>query len=280
MKNLSDSREKKTEAFFKDAVTWTLPEVQGRVINQNIKPESKTNINEVRTFEERIKKQIEAIKHQKDHPTYLTVSQLQDIQKQAYDEAYKQGYDEAYQKGIKDSEQYLQQQTQQQQQELKAKAQQLQNAFNALARPLSDVDSAVEQQLTEMVFYLSRQILDQELKTNPEHITRVLQQSIARLPMSQRNVLIKLNPADIQLMQDNDIDIDDHDWKLEADESISVGGCLVESEAVRIDRRLETRMKELTKQLFSGLSEPDFVATQDDDIESQNTDAGLEVSDE
>jgi len=277
VKNLSDTDQKKSEAFFKDAVAWHMPEVQGHVINKDIKPEKKATIDDARHFEERINQQINKIKQREDNPTYLTVSQLQEIQKQAHDEAFKQGYDEAFQKGTAEAEAYIKNETESERKDLRQKAQQLQNAFNALAKPLSDVDTAVEQQLTEMVFFLSRQILDHELRINPEHITQVLQQAISRLPMAQRNVLIKLNSADISLLQINDIEIEGHDWKLEADDSVAIGGCLVESESVRIDRRMETRMKELARQLFAGLDQPEISE------QATNTNSGhidLEVTDD
>ncbi len=277
MKNLSDSDQKKAEAFFKDAVAWHMPEVQGHVINKDIKPEKKATIDDARNFEERINQQINKIKQREDNPTYLTVSQLQEIQKQAHDEAFKQGYDEAFKKGTVEAEAHIKRETESERKDLRQKAQQLQNAFSALAKPLSDVDTAVEQQLTEMVFFLSRQILDHELRINPEHITRVLQQAISRLPMAQRNVLIKLNPADIALLQNNDIEIEGHDWKLEADDSVAIGGCLVESESVRIDRRMETRMKELARQLFAGLDEPEISASNSGD-DTKGID--LEVTDD
>lgn len=279
MKSLFDSDEKKPREVFKDAVSWDMPEVQGDVINKTLKPEKKIELDDVRQFEERIKKQIEQIQRRKDNPTYLTVSQLQEIQKQAYDEAYQQGYEEAYKKGTADADNFLKKQTESQRQDLQQKAAQLQHAFDALAKPLEDVDKAVEQQLTEMVYYLVRQILDFELATNPAHITRVLQQAISRLPMSQRNVLIKLNPADVKLLQENEITIEGHEWRLEADDKIAAGGCLVESESVRIDRRLETRMKDLVKHLFTGLEQPSLDIVDEDSLTPLGDD-DLEVSDE
>ena len=283
MKNLSDTTSKKTGSLFKDAVAWDLPEVQGQVINKEDKAD-KTTLDEARHFEDRINRQIEKIKQRKENPTYLTVSQLQDIQKQAYDEAYQQGYDDAFKKGTDEAEKFLQTETEAQKNELKLKAQQLQKVFNTLEKPLADVDETVEQQLTEMVFYLTRQILDHELSINAEHITRVLQQAISRLPMAQRNVLIKLNPADIELLKQNEIDIEGHDWTLQADNNITVGGCLVESESVRIDRRMESRMKELVKQLFNGMDQPAMVEQKTEqrqaEIPSATDASDLDITDE
>ncbi|MCK4708988.1 MAG: hypothetical protein KAU21_10265, partial [Gammaproteobacteria bacterium] len=108
--------------------------------------------------------------------------------------------------------------------------------------------------------------------------TSVIQQAISRLPMAQRQVLIKLNPADIKLLQENGIEVDEHDWKLEADDNIAVGGCLVESETARIDLRLETRMRQLTSQLFDGLKQPD--ENSELNINELDDSSGLEISDE
>ena len=288
MKSLSDTSKEKPATLFDSAVTWTMPEVSGQTIKKKVKPEKKTNLEDVRSFEDRIKKQIADIQQQKDNPTYLTVSQLQDIQKQAHDEAYKKGYDEAYKKGTADSNEFIQKELSQQRAELNQKAAQLQQCFNVLSRPLTDVDEAVEQQLTEMVFSLTKQIISHEISTSPEHITGVLQQAISRLPMAQRQVLIKMNSADIKLLQDNDINIEDPDWKLDADDSIAAGGCLIETESVRIDRRIDTRMKELSQQLFNGLALPENAAELNSTEVNNNSDqnkgsasnSGLEITDE
>ena len=287
MKSLSDTNKEKPTTSFDSAVTWTMPEVSGQTIKKKIKPEKKTSLDDVRSFESRIKKQIDDIKKQKDNPTYLTVSQLQDIQKQAHDEAYKKGYDEAYKKGTADSDQFIQKELSQQRAELKQKATQLQQCFNVLSRPLNDVDDAVEQQLTEMVFSLTKQIISHEISISSEHITGVLQQAISRLPMAQRQVLIKMNSADIKLLQDNDINIEDPDWKLDADDSIAAGGCLIETESVRIDRRIDTRMKELSQQLFDGLAFPENAAelnasevNDNSQDKGSGSSSGLEITDE
>lgn len=267
-RSLSDFEQQKSNNSFKEAVIWALPEVSGITIKQIVKAEKKTSLDDVHSFEDRIKKQLASIKEQKENPTYLTVSDIENIQKQAYDEAYKKGYEEAYKKGTEESQK-------DQKEELQDKVKRLNNCFSTLSKPLIDIDAVVEQQLTEMVYYLFKELLNHELSINPEHITGILQQAISRLPMNHRQLMIKLNPADLKLLQDNAVDIEDPTWNFEADESIAMGGCLVESETARIDLRLETRMRQLTSQLFTNLSQPDEATEADNTATDEPSDLGI-----
>jgi len=252
---LSDPADKNTSQF-KDAVAWSLPQIQGQSTKSVIKPERKLEIDEVKEFEARIKKQIEAIKHEKENPTFLTVKQIEDIQQQAHDEAYEKAYKEAYEKGTKDAEQFLQDQLQSERLTLQEKAIQLQQCFNTLAKPLTDIDTEVEQQLTDTVFYFCKQLLTHELSTDPSHILTLIQSAVSGLPITQQKIVIKLNPADIYLLSDNQVEIDDQEWKLEADDSIAVGGCVVVTDVSSVDLNIEDRVKKLTEQLYEGLQSP------------------------
>ena len=102
-KSLSDLDQNKSKNNFQNAVAWSLPEIKGAVSGGRVVREQKIDIDDVKQFESRIKKQIEAIKREQDNPTYLTVKQIEEVQKQAYDEAYK----EAYKKGTEASEKFL-----------------------------------------------------------------------------------------------------------------------------------------------------------------------------
>lgn len=280
---MSDLNERKHNQQFNDAVAWALPQIKGAASSPNVVAERKVDIDDVKQFESRIKKQIETIKKERDHPTYLTVKQIEDIQKLAHDEAYEVAYKEAYEKGSKDSEEFLESQLQEEREQLKQKADQLQQCFNALSQPLKDLDAELEQQLTDTVFHFCKQLLTHELNVDPSHIMRLIQQSVARLPVAQRKISIKLNPSDINLLKDNDIDVSDQDWKIDPDESVAAGGCIIESEASSIDMSLEKRLKTITSQLYSGLSQPDEndinldVDTQD---ESEDNGADLEIDNE
>lgn len=274
MKSLSNITETDSTDNFTDAVTWVLPEIKGTLVKDDSQRKKIIDIDDVKLFEERIKKQIEAIKKEKDNPTYLTVKQIEEVQKQAYDESYK----EAYEKGIADSEKYLEEKLQEERKELKNKAAQLQQCFNTLSRPLQDVDLEVEQKLTDIVFYFCKQLLGHELNVDSSHMLRLIQQSVASLPVAQKNIIVKLNPSDIELLKEGEVDITDQDWKVEVDESVAKGGCVINTSTSSVDLDIENRIKKLTQQLYSGLTEPDDLSLQFDDDKDSNTD--LEIEDE
>lgn len=273
-KSLSDINESSSSKAFNDAVTWVLPEIKGAAAQQKIKNRNTVDIDDVKFFEERIKKQIKAIQEEKDNPTFLTVKQIEDIQKQAYDEAYK----DAYEKGIADSEKYLESRLQEERKELKQKANQLQQCFNTLSRPLQDIDLEVEQKLTDIVFYFCKQLLGHELNVDSSHILRLIQKSVASLPVAHRNITIKLNSTDIQLLEKGGFDISEQDWKVEADESVAAGGCIINTETSSVDLGIENRIKKLTQQLYSGLAKPNEDALTLD--ATDDADIGLEIDDE
>lgn len=276
---MSDLNKNGTKNKFDNAPTWSLPEISGTVINRGEKKEKKIDLDDVHLFEERIKKQIETIKKQKENPTYLTVSQIEEIQKHAYDEAYQKGYDEAYKKGTEDSETFLKEKLVSEKKDLKQKAQQLQQSLNALSQPLQDIDAEVEQELTNIIFYFCKQLLAQELKVDASHIQHLIQQALTRLPLAHRKVKIKLNPADIVLLEENNVSAGEHDWILESDNNVSIGGCLVEAETASIDLSLESRLKELTAQLFTDLKPPDEIMPDFHDDHPVD-DSGSEISDD
>ena len=272
---MSDLDQNKSKDKFQNAVAWSLPEIKGAVSGGGVVREQKIDIDDVKQFESRIKKQIEAIKREQDNPTYLTVKQIEEVQKQAYDEAYK----EAYKKGTEDSEKFLESKLQEERKELKQKALQLQQCFNVLSKPLKDVDLEVEQQLTDIVFHFCKQLLTHELNIDATHILRLIQKSVASLPVAQRNILVKLNPSDIDLLKECDINVSEQDWKVETDESVSAGGCIIETETSSMDLGIETRLKKLTSQLYSGLKQPDDVAINLDN-KNEELDSDLEIKDE
>jgi len=255
-KSLSDFDFDKSNKSFKDAVSWSLPAVEGDIINKHTQPRAQLEIDDVRLFEERIQKRIQRIKQQEETPTFLTVKQIEEVQTQAYDEAYKVGFEEAYKKGTEDSERFIQEQLVAERAVLKQNAQQLQNCFNMLSKPLDAVDQDVEQQLTETVFYFCKQILAHELRIDSTHVLHLMQQAITRLPVAQRQIIIHLNPADIALLEQDGISDSDHGWTFEADTGVSAGGCIIKTEVASIDLSLEKRLSEITDQLFSGLKPP------------------------
>lgn len=167
-----------------------------------------------------------------------TVEEIEALQKQAYDEAKKEGYAEGLKQGQAEMKQEIQQ-----------KVRRLQQVFNFLQHPLNEMDEQVEQQLADLTLTLAKQLLKKESQFDVEHILGLIKASLDYLPIKSRGVRVKLNPADVLLLEQSDLNISEQSWSCEADKSITQGGCKIESDISYIDATVEERVQQLVDQL-------------------------------
>lgn len=163
-----------------------------------------------------------------------TVEEIQELQRQATEEAKKAGYAEGLKQGL---------------QEMKSKANQLQSIINFLHSPIEEMDQKVEYQLTELSLCIARQLLRKECSVDEKHIQALIHESLDYLPIKASNVRVRLNPADIELLNKAEINTAEQKWECVADASVKVGGCLIESDTSHIDVSMETRIEQLVEQL-------------------------------
>jgi len=163
-----------------------------------------------------------------------TVEEIEALQKQAYEEAVIEGRAEGVKQGL---------------QEMALKAKQLQKAFNFLQQPLNELDKEVEQQLTELAIILAEQLLQKESKLDAQHIQNLVHNSLEYLPVKSRDIQVRLNADDIALLNQAEIDTNEQSWVCVADNSVTPGGCIIESAASHIDATVETRVQQLVEQL-------------------------------
>jgi len=164
-----------------------------------------------------------------------TVEDIEILQKQAYEEGKQQGIEDGKKAGMA---------------ELQAKAQQLMAIMHILDKPLQQLDKDVEKQLIGLTLSLTHMLLKKECSTKAEHIQGVIHEALDFLPIQSRHIQVRLNPADISLLSEADIDVGAQDWTCIEDPEVSQGGCLVESDQSHIDASVETRLQQLVDQLF------------------------------
>ena len=159
-----------------------------------------------------------------------TVEDIEALQKEAYEEGRKQGREA----GLV---------------EIQQQAKKLANMFNFFQQPLTTLDGEVEQQLTELALTVARQVLKKECCTDATTAQNIIHEALDYLPVNSRNVRIRLNPADIALLQQGGLDLAAQKWTHVADNSVSQGGCFIESDTSHIDASLETRVQQIVDQL-------------------------------
>ena len=113
-----------------------------------------------------------------DGKGYLTAGRLQELQKDAYDEAWQKGHAD----GLAAGEQAVLQ-----------RAARFDELLRALSRPFDELDESVEKQLLELTTALLKQLFRREIKINPSHVIGVVREAIQALPIASRSVRVHLH---------------------------------------------------------------------------------------
>ena len=124
----------------------------------------------------------------------------------------------------------------------------LTDAIEELARIQKQIRHDTEKEVVELALAVAERIVRQELMSNRASIVNVVQEALQKVE-HQQAVVLKMNPADMQFLdpsrlpftdtagQSNNIRI-----RIEADETITRGGCFIETESGDVDARIETQI--------------------------------------
>lgn len=168
-----------------------------------------------------------------------TAEQIEQIQRQAHDEAVEAGHAEGYQAGYAAGAAAAQQQ-----------AEQLAVLMSRLDQALQQVDAQVAQSLLDLSLELARQMLHQALAVKPELLLEVVRAAIAELPHFNQGAHLVLNPADAGLVRQQLGDQLAHaGWKIFEDTQLERGGCRVQTANSQIDATLPTRWQRVVATL-------------------------------
>ena len=159
---------------------------------------------------------------------FITARRLQELQKEAYDEAYQAGLE----KGMKAGEE-----------EIKRRASRFDQLLSALARPFDELDETVETKLVELSMTIVKQLFHREIHIDPSHLIGVVREAIQLLPVASRNIKVHLHPEDAKLVLEALSPADgERAWNVVEDPLISRGGCKVSTDNSQIDAQVEARL--------------------------------------
>ncbi|WP_144209952.1 flagellar assembly protein FliH [Shewanella donghaensis] len=118
-------------------------------------------------------------------------------------------------------------------------------------QPLMVLDAELEAELLQLSINLAKSIVGNELQTHPEHILSVLRQGVDSLPIKKQQVTLRFCPDDATLVYQlySDSQLEKNKWEIEADPSLKVGDCIIQSERSNVDLRVEERMKQTFTEL-------------------------------
>lgn len=157
----------------------------------------------------------------------------------AVQEARQSGYQDGYRNGLAALESYKQTQTAQM-------AAFMSDQVGTVVRELHHRLEALEQQLAGRVarvaLELARQVVRTEIQQHPEHVVEVAEQALAALLASARQIVLRLHPEDIALVQAELTEsLGARGVRLLPDAGLTRGGCVVESDLATVDATVESR---------------------------------------
>lgn len=188
----------------------------------------------------------------------LTADDIEQIRQAAYDEGFAEGKEEGFSKGYTEGREQGQQDglaqglaegkkqgLAQGETELTERLGQLSALLNQLQQPLADINEQVKQQLLQLSLAMAQAVIGVEVNTNPQVILQALSDAIAALPLDAGQIQIKLNPADLTIVEQyyNAEQLAQQQWQLRADPAIARGGCLLETARSSVDRSLAQRLQ-------------------------------------
>lgn len=165
----------------------------------------------------------------------LTVSQLEQIERAAFEEAYAKGHAAGLAAAQAEEQMKLDQLTQ--------KLTRVDGMLNTLARPLAEMDAEVERELLALASTLAKHLVRRELKTDPGQIVGVIRETVALLPVATRDVRVHLHPEDAALVREKlAAPQAERAWTIVEDPVLTRGGCRVTTDTAQIDARVESRL--------------------------------------
>lgn len=170
----------------------------------------------------------------------MTAAQLEEMQKQAYQEAFEQGRKEGFEFGHREA---LEQG--------RKHLEHLEGLISTLDEPLKQLDEQVEQEILELVLAIVKQLVRREVKNDPGQIIGVVREALSVLPVSARHVRLVLHPDDAKLVREiYDVSEKEIGWSIVEDPVLEQGGCKVLTDVSQVDATLESRLSTLVAQLL------------------------------
>jgi flagellar assembly protein FliH len=120
--------------------------------------------------------------------------------------------------------------------------------LNAIGDQHNHLRSAVETTVIDLALEISTRIVKREVELESPVLAQI-REAIKRI-LGVEKVKMKINKADEDLVRSHKTDLHQaadsvKEFVLDADDKISVGSCILESELGNVDARIETQMKQI-----------------------------------
>ena len=197
-----------------------------------------------------------------------TASEIEVIQKQAWQEGFDQGYEDGLSKGHAkglDSGQEV--------------IHSLSRTLDALSKPARLFNDRVMDELVAVIRAVARQLVRREIHQDPGQLIAVIREAVNALPFSSQQIQIRLHPEDSVIVREAlALDSKAPIWELIEDPVLNRGDVRLVGDASRVDGRLETRLNTLISGMLGGVRQADEVVSEGSQSAAMIKDNGDEQS--
>jgi flagellar assembly protein FliH len=164
----------------------------------------------------------------------------------AESEGFKEGYERGLSKGQIDGQQTANE-------EASKIVEQFSSILNSLQQPLQTTLDEVEQELLELSLAIAKQILQREIKTQPQHLIGIIREAIKQLPTNHRDIVVHLHPDNAhtvrEVLHEHKTK---HHWDIIDDPAVLQGDCQIRSESAFIDASIDAMITRMAVEMMGG----------------------------
>jgi len=177
------------------------------------------------------------------------VSKKEDIIAEQLEMRYQNGFQEGYEEAKKELEKNFTD-------KLISQSEEYYKILSNLENKISDYETEFDEIVARVSIKVAEQILHRELKEQST-IVSVLKASLSKI-LGANKIMIKVNPKDFDLLNTSDIvnklNAGLAKIKIEIDDNIEIGGCVIETEIGNVDGRISTQINEIKKRFENMLN--------------------------
>jgi len=172
---------------------------------------------------------------------YLNDDEVKKVVEEKIERVRQKAFQQGYEKGRAEAEKEVTEQ-------FKNSSLQIVNLVENLNVYMDSLNKEIEQEIIELVLSVSETVIRNEL-SRPDVVSTIIMDSL-RKTCSKRNLIIKLHPDSghyfeqvAKAIKEQNFDLDS--IKIEIDENVGVGGCIIETDKSIVDGRLDSILKEV-----------------------------------
>ncbi len=167
----------------------------------------------------------------KEKASLPSVTEVENIRTQAYQEAYQEGYAAGMQQASNE-------------------ATTINQLLQSLQEELNHLDEDVSKSLLDLSLEVAKKMVHETIQVKPEVILEIVSAAISSLPLINQNAHLILHPDDAEILRLHmGLQLSHAGWKIFTDAEILRGGCRVETSHTHIDATLEARWKSILRRM-------------------------------